>query len=81
MVRENQNFSGNSLNADQLRALLASPEGARLVRLLQKDGGKGMQTAAAALRSGDAAGAKAALSALLSEEEAQALGGGLRKRL
>ena len=81
MVGENQIFSGNSLTGDQLRTLLTSPEGARLLQLLQKDGGKRMQAASAALRRGDAEGAKSLLSALMSEEEAESLGSGLKRRL
>ena len=81
MVGENMKNSGNSLTANRLRDLLSSPEGERLLRLLRADGGRGMRAAAEALRRGDAAGAKEALSGLLSEDEAEALGGGLQKRL
>ncbi len=81
MVGENQNFSGKAPSMEQLQALLTSPEGVRLLQLLRKDGGKGMQTAAEALKRGDAEGAKAALSRLMGEEEAQSLGSGLNRRL
>ena len=76
MVGENQDFSKNSnipLSPAQIRKLLSSPEGAALIRLLQKDGGKGIQTAAASLRRGDPEGAKAALAPLLEGTDGEAL--------
>jgi len=81
MVGENQKNSGSPVSARQLQTLLSSPEGKTLMQLLKKDGGKLMQEAASALRQGDAETAKTALSKLLSEDEAKALGDGLRRQL
>ena len=66
---------------EQLRCLLTSPEGQALVRLLRADGGAGLRQAAAALRSGDEAGVKAALTPLLAGTEAEALAQSLEGKL
>lgn len=57
----------------QIKQALTSPEGQALLKLLQADGGAGVQTASAALRSGDTAGAMAALSKLLAGTDAEDL--------
>ena len=80
MAGENQDFSKSSKmmpDPGKVRQLLASPEGAALIRLLQKDGGKGLQSAAESLRRGDTEGVKAALAPLLEGTE----GGVLAERL
>ena len=53
--------------------LLATPEGRQLLSLMQADGGGAMQRAFAALQTGDAEGAKAILSPLLSDPQAAKL--------
>ena len=84
MVGENRDFSKNSNippDAAQLRKLLTSPEGAALVRLLQRDGGAGLRAAAEALRRGDAEGAKAVLSPLLQGTDGEKLASRLGEQL
>ena len=81
MVDLSQNFSEFSPNPEQLRSVLSSPEGQALIRLLQADGGAGLRQAAAALRSGDEAGVKAALTPLLAGTEAEALAQSLEGKL
>ena len=81
MVDLSQNFSEFSPNPEQLRSVLSSPEGQALIRLLQADGGAGLRQAAAALRSGDEAGVKAALEPLLAGTEAEALAQSLEGKL
>ena len=81
MVDLSQNFSEFSPNPEQLRSVLSSPEGQALIRLLQADGGAGLRQAAAALRSGDEAGVKAALTPLLAGTEAEALTRSLEGKL
>ena len=60
-------------NPEQLRQILNSPEGQALLRLLQADGGAGLRSAAEALRQGDGAGVRAALSPLLAGTKAEEL--------
>lgn len=65
----------NISDSDQakVRQLLQSRDGAALIRLLQKDGGKGLARAAEALRRGDADAARLALSPLLDGEAGRLL--------
>ncbi len=58
---------------EQIKQALNSPEGQALLKLLQADGGAGVQTASAALRGGDTEGAMAALSKLLAGTDAEDL--------
>ena len=66
MDGENRNFSAP--DQARLQRLLQSPEGAALIRLLRRDGGKGLASAAEAIRRGDTAAARQALSPLLDDE-------------
>lgn len=60
-------------SAEQVRQILSSPEGRQLIALLNRDGGKGMQQAAAEYRKGNLAGAQEALKPLVQAAEAEAL--------
>lgn len=60
-------------SAEQVRQILSSPEGRQLIALLNRDGGKGMQQAAAEYRKGNLAGAQEALKPLVQTAEAEAL--------
>lgn len=53
--------------------LLAPAEGQQLLALLRRDGGDALSQAAAAMRAGDAEGAKAILQPILGTPEAAAL--------
>lgn len=53
--------------------LLASAEGQQLLALLRRDGGDALSQAVAAMRAGDAEGAKAILQPILGTPEAAAL--------
>ena len=84
MVGENQRFSINSnlqLDPGQIKKILTSPEGAALVRLLQRDGGAGLKAAADSLRRGDTEAAKAALSPLLQGTDGEDLASRLGEQL
>lgn len=60
-------------STEQVRQILSSPEGRQLIALLNRDGGKGMQQAAAEYRKGNLAGAQEALKPLVQTAEAEAL--------
>ena len=60
-------------SAEQVRQILSSPEGRQLIALLNRDGGKGMQQAAAEYRKGNLAGAQEALKPFVQTAEAEAL--------
>ncbi len=81
MLEASQKFSNSSPDPAQIQALLAGPEGQALLRLLQADGGAGLQAATAALRRGDTEGVKQALSPLLEGTEAEALTRNLEGKL
>ncbi len=81
MVGENEDFSKIPLSPEQIRKLLSSPEGQSLIQLLQRDGGKGLRSAARAIREGDADGAKRALTPLLQETDGQTLAESLQRKL
>lgn len=66
---------------EQLKRLLAGPEGQSLLRLLQADGGDALRAAAEALRRGSTEGVKAALTPLLAGTEAEALTRSLEAKL
>ena len=66
---------------EQLKQLLASPEGQSLLRLLRADGGAGLRAAAQAMEAGNVEGVKAALSPLLAGTEAEALTRSLEAKL
>lgn len=81
MVELSRKFSDSGLDPAKAGAILSSPEGQRLARLLQADGGKGLQAAAEALKQGDLTGLQAALSPLLRGKEAETLTQGLEGKL
>ena len=66
---------------EQIKRALTSPEGQALLRILQSDGGAGLRAASAAIQGGDMEGAKAALSPLLQDTEAEALAQRLEAQL
>ena len=57
----------------EARKIASSPAGQELIRLLQRNGGAGLQQALAKAAAGDYADAKDTLSALLNDPEAQYL--------
>lgn len=81
MVGENENFSKIPLSPGQIQQILTSPEGLALIQLLQRDGGKGIRSAAKAIRAGDADGAKKALSPLLQNTDGAELADQLQQKL
>lgn len=70
MFSENQNVP---FRPEQIRSVLGSTAGKKLLQLLAKDGGVALQQAAECLKTGDAAGAKRVLTPLMSTEEAAEL--------
>lgn len=73
-MESNHSGSGDfSFTRQQLAAVLSSPEGKELLRLLGQDGGHALSQAAQALKSGDAELAKRLVSPMLQSEQAQTL--------
>ena len=81
MEEEFQDFLKIPLRKEQISRILTSPEGQALIRMLQRDGGKGLREASESLRRGDASGARAALSPLLETPESVRLADQLQKKL
>ena len=68
MMGPSQKISNSAMDPEQLKQLLTSAEGKRLLQLLQSDGGAALANAAKAMERGDAASAQALLSPLLGSE-------------
>ena len=81
MVDVSQKISNSVPDPEQVKRMLAGPEGQALLRLLQADGGAGLRAAAEALRRGDRAGMQAALNPLLAGTEAEALTRSMEEKL
>lgn len=64
---------GAPLSEAQLRAMLASPEGRRLLALIQHTDGAALRAAAAAAKAGDYAAVQQILTPYLQSPEAEAL--------
>lgn len=60
----------NKISAQQLKDLVSSPEGQRLLALLQRDGGENARRAAEEYKKGNAAGAQALLQDVMQSREA-----------
>ena len=73
--------AGGRPDPEQIRRILSSPEGKRLLQLLRSDGGAGLRAAAAAMQQGNVEGVKTALSPLLSGTEAETLSRKLEEQL
>ena len=67
------NAANNSVSESDLRRVLASPEGQKLLTLLRADGGSALKQAMQAVKGGDYAGAKTALDPMLQSPEAKKL--------
>ena len=65
--------NNSQISAQQLRDLVSSPEGKRLLALLQRDGGENAQRAAEAYRNGDVAAAQKMLQDVMRSREANDL--------
>ena len=63
----------SQISAQQLQELAASPEGKRLIALLQRDGGENARRAAEAYKNGDAAAAQKLLQSVMQSREADDL--------
>ena len=81
MVGSSQKICNSAPDPEQVRKLLTSQEGQALIRLLQADGGTGLQQAASALRRGDTEAAKTVLSSLLAGTQGEALTKALEEQL
>ena len=60
-------------DAQDVRRVLGSPEGQKILKLLNRDGGRALRQAADALRSGKPEDAMKALSPIMDTDEAAAL--------
>lgn len=80
MNGEKRKFSVNEPDPERLRKLLQSPDGAALLRLLQKGGPGTLHAAAQAIRAGDAETAQQILAPLLGGE-GEELAGRLGEKL
>ena len=67
-------------DAQDVRRVLGSPEGQKILKLLNRDGGRALRQAADALRSGKPEDALKALSPIMDTEEAAALIDKINKR-
>jgi hypothetical protein len=67
------NAANNSVSESDLRRVLASPEGQKLLALLRTDGGGALKQAMQAVKDGDYEGAKTALDPMLQSPEAKKL--------
>ena len=67
------NAANNSFSESDLRRVLASAEGQRLLALLRRDGGDALRQAMQAVKRGDYDGAKTTLEPMLQSPEAQRL--------
>lgn len=67
-------------DAQDVRRVLGSPEGQKILKLLNQDGGKALRQAADALRSGKPEDAMKALSPIMDTDEAAALIDKINKR-
>lgn len=67
------NFSDFHFSEADVRKALTSPEGKRLLQLLNQDGGKRLQQAAEALKQGRQADVQKIISPLVSTSEAEQL--------
>lgn len=65
--------NNSQISAQQLKALVSSPEGKRLLALLQRDGGENARRAAEEYKSGNVAGAQALLQNVMRSQEASDL--------
>lgn len=65
--------NNSQISAQQLKALVSSPEGKRLLALLQRDGGENARRAAEAYQNGNAAQAQALLQDVMGSQEANDL--------
>ena len=63
----------SQISAQQLKDLVSSPEGKRLIALLHRDGGENARRAAEAYKNGDAAAAQALLQSVMQSQEADDL--------
>ena len=81
MVGPSQKISNSAPDPEQIKRLLASPEGQALIQLLQSDGGAGVQLAVNAIRRGDTKQAKAVLEPLLAGTQGEALAKKLEDQL
>ena len=63
----------NKISAQELKELVSSPEGKRLLALLQRDGGENARRAAEEYQKGNAAGAQALLQGVMQSQEASDL--------
>ena len=70
----------SQISAQQLKDLAASPEGQRLIAMMQKDGGETARRAAEAYQSGDVAAAQALLQSVMQSREADDLRKAFGKR-
>ena len=64
---------GLPFSEQQIRSVLGSPEGQKLLQLLNQDGGAALRQAAQAMRAGDYAAAQHVLSPLMQSPQAQQL--------
>lgn len=74
MKPENEkNFANLSFTPQQLALVISTPEGRRLLQLLQQDGGQALRQAGAAMAAGNTEDAKRVLAPMLQNPEAAAL--------
>lgn len=73
MDYKNTSSGGLPFSEQQIRRVLGSPEGQKLLQLLSRDGGAALRQAAQAMRAGDYALAQQLLSPVMQSPQAQQL--------
>ncbi len=73
MDNKNASKEGLPFSQQQARRVLTSPEGQKLLQLLNQDGGNALRQAAQAMRAGDYTAAQAILGPLMQSPQAQQL--------
>lgn len=73
MFSQNQNGKQPSFDPEQVRKVLGSDEGKKLLQLLSRDGGAALRQAAQAMQRGDMQGAQEVMRPIMSTREAETL--------
>ena len=73
MDNKNASKEGLPFSEQQIRSVLGSPEGQKLLQLLNQDGGVALRQAAQAMRAGDYTAAQRVLSPMMQSPQAQQL--------
>ena len=77
---ENRSIGGFSFSPEQIRSVLGTGEGQRLLQLLNRDGGAALRKAAELVKAGDMEGAKRVMEPLMRDPETAGLAEEIRRK-